>query len=108
MEKSECIIVKCTGEWEIKIDNLKKVEGIPELVPDEDMFGSRVFPYICFPDTVDKDAMNDILWWAKSKSNPLWKEIDGIPCFIYQLRMKKWYVEDMAKELFKVGGFFLC
>ena len=53
----ECIIVKCTGEWEINIDNLKKVEGIPELESEEDMFGSRVFPYICFPDSTDKDAI---------------------------------------------------
>jgi len=103
-KKTGICLVQCTGDWEINTDNLEKVEGIPnDIERDEGIFGDRMFPYIALPKRLSSNERENILWWGKSWSKPVeWRDY-----YVYQVRIKPWYVKNLAKEVFASGGFFL-
>jgi len=89
----------------------KKVDGVPELEPQEDIFGTRLFPYIAVNNKLSKHIHLNLLWWGKD-----WREVihnyqfdmpsDNIYS-VYQIRIKPEYLKNLAEELEGYDAFFV-
>lgn len=78
---------------------------IAEQTEAEDIFGSRLFPVVYFPNTATVGQMMDALYWAKSYDAPdVSYDGEGISVCC---RIKPRCVKKLIEDTLKAGGAFV-
>ena len=79
---------------------------LTEQTASVDIFGSRRFPVVYFPNTATVGQMMEALYWPKAHEAPdVSYDGDGITV---KCRVKPEYVKHLIKDTLKAGGAFVA
>ncbi len=83
-----------------------RMAEIAEQTASEDVFGSRRFPVLYFPNTATVGQMMEALYWPKAHEAPdVSCDGDGITV---KCRVKPEYVTHLIEDTLKAGGAFVA